>query len=187
MKLICQSTYLKSFLLLTTGMIALMLSGCSSLAPVKEPISEAEACSQLTGLIADHPNKFANHKKHKRLTRKLTIWSATPPFPTANNCEVWEWSSGLYSFVCDWDGKDGMESAKADYQEAQQIIRSCLSEPWQAESHLTTSGGENTVYSKAGSKTIVSIRYFQETRSIIKNWHTVLYIGDRSNLKTGVQ
>ena len=187
MKLNYQSTYLKYLLLITTGVTTLMLTACSSLAPVKEPISETEACSRLNELIADHPNKFVKHKKNKRPTRRVTIWSATAPFPTANNCEVWEWSSGLHGFVCDWIGKDGMESAKADYQEAQQIIRNCLSEPWQAESHSTTSGGQNTVYSKVGSKTIVSIRYFQETNSIMKNWHTVLYIGDRSNLKAKVK
>ena len=105
----------------------------------------------------------------------------------ANNCQVWEWSTGLYSYICNWKSKGGMETAKSDYTEGKRIMRACLNEDWQSISRETKNGGEYTLFSKPKSKTFVEIRYFKEPRSIFDDWHTTVIISDKSNLKAKLQ
>ena len=187
MKKISPSYFSKSLFILSAGATFLLMTACSGQATKEETITDAEACELLNGLIADHSNKFAKHKKNKRDLINMNTWDAIEPFPSASNCQIWEWSSGLHSYICNWNSKNGMEVAKADYLEGQHIIQSCLGKDWQAKSNTTTTGGENTLYRKSGSKTIVSIRYFKKSRSILEDWHTTLYIGDNNNLKAAVQ
>ena len=175
----------KLIILLTGIMTIMMMTSCTEFAK-KEPLSEAESCIQLTEIIADHPNKFAKHKQKKRVVRHYVSWTTSSPFPTAENCEIWEWSTGLNSFICHWKQKDGMDSAKQSYQEGNQIIQSCLSDGWQVESTKTSTGGEHSRYTKQGLKTIVSIRYFKPT-GLFDNWKTTLYIGDKNNLNAKTQ
>jgi len=176
---------MRKLIILLTGIISIMMTGCTELAK-KEQLSEAESCVQLTKIIADHPNKFAKHKQKKRVVRHYVSWTTSSPFPTAKSCEIWEWSTGLNSFICNWEQKNGIDSAKKAYQEGNQIIKSCLSDGWQVESNKTSTGGEHSRYTKQDSKTIVSIRYFKPT-GLFDNWKTMIYIGDKNNLNAKTQ
>lgn len=187
MKLLSQIKFYQSILLIITGAAALLTASCTGLSPKQEPLNEAAACTRLQSLIADHPNKFKQHKKNKRTVRNMNTWTAIAPFPSAHNCQIWEWSTGLNSYICNWKSDDGMPGAQAGYQEGEGIIQRCLGKQWTAHSNKTTSGGEHTYFNKPGSNTYVSIRYFKESRSFTENWHTVLYIGDKSNLKAQTQ
>jgi len=187
MKKTTPSCFLKSLLVITTVATFLLMTACSGLTSKKEPLSESEACEHLNELVAAHPNKFAEQKTIKRVNRKMNSWTVPSPFPLAKKCMVLEWSTGLHAFVCKWDSKSGMETAKADYLEGQRMIQSCLGNDWQEETSATKTGGERARFSKSGSETVVSIRYFKGSRGILKNWFTALYIGDRSNLNTAVQ
>ena len=187
MKKTNQSYFLKPLLVIATAATFLLMTACSGLFSKNEPLSKSEACEHINELIAAHPNKFADQKKIRRVHRMMSSWTAESPFPLARNCKVLKWSGGLHGFVCKWDAKKGMETAKADYLEGQRIIQSCLGNDWQEETNTTKSGGEHTRFSKADSKTIVSIRYFRQSRGILRNWFTALYIGDNSNLTSAVQ
>ena len=178
------SSAIRSFL--AVGIAAILMVSCGG-SPKKDPLPEQEVCNRLNGLIEDHPNKFKLHKKGFTRVRNLNSWSVIKVFPQAQECKVWEWSSGLNNDICNWKSKDGMESAKADYQEGVRIIRNGLSDQWQPKTNYTTSGGERTLFVKPGSTTVVAIRFFRESRGWVKNWHTVLTIGDESNLKAKVQ
>ena len=183
-----RTTYLNPLLKLSTAAVAAMLTvSCSLIGPKPEPITEQEACVRLHGLIADHPEKFIHYRKNKRVLRTLNTWTGTKVFPMANNCQVWEWSTGLYSYICNWKSEGGMEVAKSDYTEGKRIMRTCLNEDWQSISKETKNGGEYTLFSKPKSKTFVEIRYFKEPRSIFDDWHTTVIISDKSNLKAKLQ
>ena len=186
MKLLAKTHISALRTLLAVSIAAILTTSCGG-SPKKDPLPEQEACNQLNGLIADHPQKFEKYKKGFNRVRNLNSWSVIKVFPQAEECRVWEWSSGLTNYICNWKSKDGMEGAKTDYQVAKRIIRSCLSDQWQPKTNTTTSGGEHTRFEKPGSKTVVSIRYFKESRGWVRSWHTVLTIGDRSNLKAKVQ
>lgn len=186
MKLLSKFNFSKSFVFLA-GIAALLTASCSSMMSKPEPLSETEACKRLTGIIADHPNKFNKHKKDKRIIDFLNTWTAIEPFPTAKNCKVWEWSTGLNSYTCSWISDNGKDGAKAGYEEGKAIISRCLGKQWSAGNNPTSTGGKHTYFYQNNSKTYVSIRYFKEQRSIMENWHTVLYIGDKSNLKAKTQ
>lgn len=181
------SYFLKHLLVITTVATFLLMTACSGVTSKKEPLSESEACKSLNELIAAHPNKFTEQKKTMRVHKTMHSWTAQSPFPLASNCQVIMWSTGLHGFVCKWNSKNGLETAKADYLEGQRIIQSCLGNDWQEETSTTKTGGERARFSKSGSETIVSIRYFKGSRGILRNWYTTLYVGDRNNLNTAVQ
>lgn len=183
MKFLHKPIYAKAFMALAGAVLA---ASCSSVTSKTDAISDAESCSRLNSLIADHPNKFEHHKKNKRFLRKLTLWDATDPYPGAHNCEVWEWSTGLTSYMCEWESKAGKEGALAGYHKGIGIITDCLGSEWVAEANTTTTGGERTTFSKSDVPTVISIRYFKDN-SLFENWSTVFYIGDRSNLNTETQ
>jgi len=178
------SLLLKSVLI---GSVIIGVTSCSSLSKPIEPLTEAQACLQINNLISDHANKFKEHKKsQKRRNRLMTSWAAQKVFPAAEECEIWEWSTGLYHYICNWKTKTEQETQQ-DYQAAMMIVQSCLNNQWQSESTTTKSGGKRTTFEKAGSKTQISLRYFKEPRSLIENWHTTVSIGDKNNLKAKVQ
>ena len=182
-----QYYFLKPQLVIIIITTFLLMTGCSGHTSKKESLSESEACEHINELVAAHPNKFTEQKQTMRLHKTLRSWTAQSPFPLANNCKVYEWSTGLHSFVCKWNTENGIETAKADYLEGQRIIQSCLGDDWQEQTSTTRTGGEHTRFSKSGSKTIVSIRYFRQPKGVIRKWFTDLYIGDRSNLTAAVQ
>ena len=170
MKKTIQSNFLKPLLVIITVATFLLVTACSGFSSKKEPLSESEACKKLNELIAAHPNKFAEQKTIKRVNRKMNSWTVPSPFPLAKNCMVLEWSTGLHGFVCKWDSKSGMETAKADYLEGQRMIQSCLGNDWQEETSVTKTGGERARFNKSGSKTGVSISYFRGARGVMRNW-----------------
>lgn len=176
------------FSALIAGSSALGLTSCADLFENKQPLSEAESCTRLKGLIASHQEQFKPYKKSLSRARNLNVWSTDPVFPSAENCAIWEWSSGLYTYLCDWVAEDGRGSAQADYAEGQRIIKNCLGNDWRAsDSQTTQSGGEHIFYQKPGVDTIISLRYFKEPRSWIETWHTVVAIGDKNNLNAKLQ
>ena len=188
MNFIPKYNFLKTKTLFTAVLLAILTTSCSEIErAARKPIPEEEACTRLKGLIADHPHNFKKYKKSLRRVRNLNTWSAEKVFPMADNCQVWEWSTGLTSYICNWQARDGLESAKTDYKDGNRIIQSCLGPAWESQSNTTTSGGERTVYSKPGSKTLVGLRYFKESRSMFGRWHTVVTIGDESNLNAKTQ
>jgi hypothetical protein len=171
--------FTQSMLLISA--FAFLSASCSNLEPKREAMSEEEICTQLHGIIDAHPDEFVGYKKNKRFTRRMTIWDATVLFPEADDCQVWEWSDGLDNYFCEWKADD-INGAKADFQKAEGILKRCLGPQWTHQTNTTTSGGEHTRFSKEGSKTIVSIRYFKD-----EYWQTALYIGDKSNVNTPLQ
>ena len=179
---------LRTKILFSAVFLALLTTSCSEIErAARKPISEEEACTRLKGLIAEHPNNFKKFQKSLRKVRNLNTWSAEKVFPMAENCQVWEWSTGLHSYICNWQARDGLAAAKTDYKDGNRIIQSCLGSTWESQSNTTKSGGERTVYTKPSSKTLVGIRYFKESRSVFGNWHTVVTIGDESNLNAKTQ
>jgi hypothetical protein len=181
LKLSSPSGFRQLMTLILTSAAAFLLTSCSTVEPKREVMSEAEACSEVNKLIEAHPSEFAGYKKNKRFTRRMTIWDATMQFPNADNCQVWEWSNGLDNYYCEWKADDEKD-AQADFHKAEGILEQCLGPQWTRHKNPTTSGGEHTRFSKEGSKTIVSIRYFKD-----EYWQTALYIGDKSNLNTPIQ
>lgn len=166
-----------------------LLSACGTNAVKQEPVSETESCTRLQGLINDHPNQFNNYKKSLTTTKKLNVWTADSVLPSAKQCQVWEWSSGLHSYACEWQVEKGESQAIANYEEAAKVIQNCLGNAWTAETNTTQSGGKRTVYSNPSLPTIVSIRYFEDTAGwkALHSWNNTLIIGDRSNLNTPLQ
>lgn len=185
MKVKNNSKYTRLCSVLLIGVFSVLMSACSELTK-KDPLPEAEACNRLNEVIADHPNQFAKYKKNKKEVRHFSVWLASSPFPTAKNCEIWQWSSGLHSFICEWQGKYGESSAKRSYEDGNRILQSCLGDQWQGKSNPTTTGGQNTRYSKKNVETMVSVRYFK-SKGLFEQWSTVLYIGDENNLKAKTQ
>ena len=170
------------FLTLVVFIMALQ-SSCSKLETVtKKPLSEEESCKRLKALIAEHPNNFDKFKKTLVRGRYQNAWFADKVFPMAENCQVWQWSTGLHSYVCSWESDNGQESAKKDFDEGNRIIESCLGSSWIKESKTTKTGGQHTFYHQNNSKTYVGLRYFEEPHVFYDVWTTVLTIGDKSNL-----
>ena len=164
-------------------------SACSIFAPEKPVMSDAEACVKLNKLIADHSNNFKQFRKGRLSSHRMNYiqtWNAERVFPLAKNCQVWEWNTGLTNYYCAWQ-ESGEAQAKASHDQGVAIIEQCLGKQWQRKFNNTTSGGGSTLFSQIGGKTIVSIRYFKESRTIIDNWKTTLYVGDESNLNAKVQ
>ena len=178
---------LNRLLLVSVCLAGITISACSELTAKPEKLPEAEACEDLKGLIADHPNQFSHYRKTLSPHRKLNIWSAKKVFPNADNCQVWGWSTGLYNYVCEWEAGSNENQAISNYQEDMKIIQDCLGETWTAKTNTTQSGGKHTTYSTADKPTIISIRYFQDLRSWSKPWQNTISIGDKSNLKAPIQ
>jgi hypothetical protein len=155
----------------------------------QEPISETESCNRLQAIIKDHANQFKNYKKTKFTHKTHNSWAADKVLPTAQQCQVWEWSNGLNNYACDWEVEDGENKAIANYDEALRITQTCLGSSWTAQTNSTQSGGKHTVFNHAGLPTVVSIRYFEDTAgwSFLHSWYNTLIIGDKNNLKSPLQ
>lgn len=186
MMLFRKSKYALTKLVITISS-ALLTVSCADMMKKPEPLTEAAACDQLQGIVDAHPDHFNKYKKNKRVVKNLHTWTATVAFPTAKNCQIFEWSSGINSYTCKWKADDGESGAKASYLEGARIIRKCLGSEWLSGNNPTSSGGEHTYFFRQNSATYVSIRYFKEHRSIMDNWYSVIYVGDKSNLKAKTQ
>jgi hypothetical protein len=182
-----RTNLLDRLLPVTVCVIGITLGACSELTAKPENQFEAQTCEDLKGLIADHPNQFAHYKKNLSTHSRYNIWSAKKVFANADNCQVWEWSSGLYNYVCEWETGRNQNKAMDNYQEDVNIAQNCLGEAWTAKTSTTQSGGKHTIYSTADKPTIVSIRYFQDLRSWSKPWQNTIIIGDKNNLKSPLQ
>ncbi|MCX7097029.1 MAG: hypothetical protein NTV43_03875 [Methylococcales bacterium] len=178
---------LNCLLLVSICAAGLTLSACSGLGAKPEKLSDAKFCENLNSLIADHPKQFSQYKKKMATHNRLNIWSATKLFPTAKTCQVWEWSTGLYNYVCDWSTGSDEAQAANNYQTGEDAIKSCLGSAWTATTTTTQSGGKHTLYSMPNNPTIVSIRYFKEQGGWSKSWQNTLVIGDKSNLNSPMQ
>lgn len=178
---------LDKFLLFSVYIATFSISACTNTTTKPEQISEAQACTHLKELIADHPNHFNNTKKTLTPSRRLSVWEADKLFPRADSCQVWEWAAGLFDYACEWrTGKDE-EKAIDNYQYGIDTIQNCLGEQWTAQTNTTQSGGKHTTFSNADIPTIVSIRYFKEQRGWPTSWLNTFVVGDRSNLQTPMQ
>ncbi|MGY6277267.1 hypothetical protein [Methylomonas sp. MgM2] len=174
-------------LYLMSCLVLLVISGCAETPSKAENFSESEACNRIQGLIVDHATQFQHHKKTQMQRRRRETWTAEPALPSADNCQIWEWGDGLTNYYCQWNAEDGESEAKASYEMGRGIIQRCLGDSWKIESNQTTSGGERTVFSRVGSPTVVSIRYFKEQRALFDTWNNTLVVGDKSNLNVPVQ
>lgn len=163
------------------------LSACAGINVESDQFSDDEACNRLQGLIKDHKKQFTTYRKSRRPNKFYTIWSAEKVFTKAENCQVWEWSTGLYNYACSWKAKEGGAQAKSNYDEDVRIIKNCLDNSWKPRITSTKSGGQHTLFSNDRSPTIVSIRYFAESKGFLENWYNTVVIGDKSNLNTPAQ
>lgn len=171
------------------GSLLLANSACSLLTQAPE-LSDAEVCGQLNAIIADHSHNFQQFKKSQVNSRgmmNMRIWKAAQAFPNANNCQVWEWGTGLTNYICTWQEKGGEIEAKASYNKGVKLVHQCLNTQWTSNEITTKSGGIRTVFSQPNGKTIIAVNAFKESRTILDNWKTTLYVGDKSNLKAEVQ
>jgi hypothetical protein len=187
MKHLNHTNSLDRLLLVSVCATYITMNACSEITAKPEKQSEAQACENLKSIIADHPNQFNHYKKNLSTHRQLNIWSAKKVFPNAENCQVWEWSTGLYNYVCEWATGDNENQAISNYQEDINIIQECLGEAWTAQTNTTQSGGKHTIYSTTDKPTIVSIRYFKEQRGWSNSWQNTIVIGDKNNLKSPLQ
>ncbi len=176
--------------ILASGIFILSASSaCSIFSPEETTMSDSEACDKLNELIADHSQNFNHFKrslKNSGAIRNMQIWNAEHVFPLAKNCQVWEWSTGLTNYFCSWQESDNMQ-AKENHDKGVAIVRQCLDKQWQSDYIDTQSGGGRTLFYQEGGKTFISIRFFRESRTILENWKTTLYVGDESNLNAAVQ
>ncbi|MCK5662309.1 MAG: hypothetical protein KAI17_02435 [Thiotrichaceae bacterium] len=172
------------------SLFVLSTSACSVFTPEKLEMSDSEACAKLNELIADHANNFKHFRRGRssssRVGNMMQIWSAERVFPLAKNCQVWEWSSGLTNYFCSWN-ESGELQAKASHDKGVDIVGQCLGKQWQSDFANTKSGGGRTLFYQEGDKTVISIHYFKESRTILESWKTTLYVGDESNLKAALQ
>lgn len=174
--------------LLLVSFLVLSVSACSMFTSEPE-MSNAEACVKLKALIADHGNNFKEFKGTRKNTHAAGImqtWNAERVFPLAKNCQVWEWSSGLTNYYCHWAESDEAE-ARASFHRGSELVNQCLGKQWFSRFVNTKSGGGNALFYQKEGKTVISLRYFKESRTIFDNWKTTLYVGDESNLKAEVQ
>lgn len=167
--------------------ISLLLTACSEIGAKSEKLSDAQACSNLNDLISDHSNQFKNSRKNFTGIKRMSIWSAEKVFPTAETCQIWEWSTGLFNYVCQWDTGNDEGKAVSNYQDGMQIIQSCLGDSWIAQPHDTQSGGKHTLYTTPNKATIVSIRYFKEQKGWSPSWQNTVVVGDKNNLNAPTQ
>jgi len=185
-----RKTNIHSGLRITTVIsLAIISSACAIFTPTKQALTDSEVCEKLDEVIADHGNNFKQLKGSRKSTgrvRNMQIWSADRVFPLARDCQVWEWSSGLLSYTCFWQESDGVK-AKVNHDKGAELVGQCLDKEWQSSYVATQSGGGSTLFFQPGNKTVVSVRYFKESRTILDNWKTTLYVGDDSNLKAEVQ
>ncbi len=170
-----------------------LLSGvtgaCSSFT-TKQALTETEVCVQLNALVADHSQNFKQFKRQRlssRYTANAQIWAAEQVFPLAKNCQVWEWSTGLQTYICHWKSKTGEQEARESYDQGIVSVRQCLDQSWARGTVATKSGGERAFFIQEHSNTVIAVRYFKEARTILESWQTTLSVGDASNLKAGVQ
>ena len=187
MKHLIHKNSLDRLLVVSVCATSIALGACSEISEKPDKQTEAQSCEHLNGLIADHPNKFSHYKKNLSTHRLLNVWSAVKVFPSAENCQVWEWSTGLYNYVCEWATGNNQNQAMSNYQDGVKIIQQCLGETWTAQTSTTKSGGKSTLYSTPNNPTVVEIRYFQYLRSWSKPWQNTIIIGDKNNLKSPLQ
>ncbi|GAW87122.1 conserved hypothetical protein [Bathymodiolus platifrons methanotrophic gill symbiont] len=163
-------------------------SACSLFTQTEPEMSASEVCVKLNELVADHANDFKQFRGVRKNTRRIInmqIWNAERVFPQARNCQVWAWSSGLTNYICTWQESGELE-AKASHDKGVETVKQCLTEQWKSDFVQTSSGGGHTFFQQEGSKTVVSIRYFKESRTILDNWKAILYVGDKNNLNAEV-
>jgi hypothetical protein len=187
MKYLHHTHSLNRLLLVSVCATSIGMSACSEMSAKPEKLPETQTCEDLKSLIADHPNQFRHYRKNVSTHRRLNIWTAKKVFPNADNCQVWEWSTGLFNYACEWGTDKNENQAMSNYQEDVNIIQNCLGETWTAQTNTTQSGGKHTIYSTTDNPTIVSIRYFQDLRSWSKPWQNTIIIGDRNNLNSPLQ
>lgn len=174
--------------LLVSSLFMLSLNACS-LFTTEPEMSDAEACVQLHRLVDDHANNFKEFRgaRHNSLVAvNMQTWNAKRVFPLAKNCQVWEWSSGLTNYYCAWDESDE-EEAQASYLKGAELVNQCLGETWFSRFNNTKSGGGSAFFYQNKGKTVISVRFFKESRTIFDNWKTTIYVGDESNLNAELQ
>ena len=175
-------------LLAAIGCLSLiLLPACSSTASKSESMTDTQACEQIQNLVSAHPNQFNEYKISLSPQRRGNVWTAKEVFPGAHNCQVWEWSTGLNNYVCQWKSENGENEAKTAFQDGVNIVKNCLGNEWTEKTSNTQSGGESALFSKQGGATVVSVRYFKENRSLFDSWNNTVLVGDRSNIKEDVQ
>ena len=171
-------------------LFALSISACSIFTPEIPEMSDSEVCVKVNELIADHANNFKQFRGARKSSNRISymqIWNAERVFPLAKNCQIWEWSSGLTNYFCGWNESSELQ-AKQSHDKGADIVRECLvDKQWQSNFVHTQSGGGRTLFFQEGGKTVISIHYFKESRTILENWKTTLYVGDESNLSAAVQ
>ena len=166
---------------------SLFMGACSENNVKPEKLSDTQACNNLKDLIADHANQFKNTRTDFSSHKRLSIWSAKKVFPSADNCQVWEWSTGLFNYVCEWSSGKDENQALNHFQDGNNIIQSCLGNTWSAQTSETQSGGKRLTYSAPDKNTIVSIRYFKEQKGWMPAWQNTVVIGDKNNLNAPLQ
>ncbi len=165
---------------------SVFMNACSELGAKPEKLTDVQACSNLKDLIADHPSQFEKTRTKFSTSKRLNVWAAEKVFPSAENCQVWEWSTGLFNYACSWTADDENQ-AMSSFQEGDKIIRMCLGDGWRMQASDTQSGGKSITYSASDKKTIVSIRYFKEQKGWSPSWQNVILVGDKNNLDAPVQ
>ena len=177
---------LKHLLVISICATSVFMNACSELGAKPETLTNAQACKNLKNLIADHPNQFENTKTKFSTNKRLNVWVAEKVYPSAENCQVWEWGTGLFNYTCSWNAADENQAIE-NFQEGEAIIKACLGNEWVAQASDTPNGGKRTTYSSPVQNTIVSIRYFKEQKGWSPSWKNVVLVGDKNNLDAQIQ
>ncbi len=165
-------------------LIASLLGGCSGQPTTPEPTPE-QACATLKTILSHADNGFVEIRTRQIISPMADIWESKNIFPDSNRCQVWQWGKGRVNYACLWDQNSAAE-AKAVYDKYRPIVAACLGKSWQANEVQTTSGYQ-TLFRKGNDPVGVSMRYFNDHRSLKKKWWTSLIIGSEMKVHDPLQ
>ena len=156
--------------------IASLLSGCNtqSTKPTPEATPE-QTCATLKNVLSHADNDFAEIKTRQIISPMVDIWESKNIFPDSDRCQIWHWGKGRVNYTCLWDEKSAA-AAKAKYDQYRPVVARCLGSSWRA-NEVKTAAGFQTLFLKEGDPVGVSMRYFEDHRSLGKGWWTSLIIG----------
>ena len=174
-----KQTYRSVLSLLLGVFCGVLLTACAGMPEKETKMTEAEICNTIVKIIAKYPSKFVEFRRGAKTNNPqqlANIWNAETFFPNTE-CQIWEWASGLANYSCQWRQSDE-ESANAIYNKHTPTLSNCLGSEWTATEQITQNGRQ-TLYRKQGNKAVISLRAFQDSRTLLKPWWTSLVIGDQ--------
>jgi len=160
--------------LIVSGLSTAVLASCAAGSTIPQ-LSDAEICKTIQYIISQADDDFKAIRIRKTIHPSVDIWESKKIFPDSRKCQIWSWSQGLTNYACMWEEKDEAD-ARDTYAKYRPVVSACLGDKWEA-IERTSKNGKQTLFRKADDKTTVSMRYFQDRRSLLRSWWTSFIIG----------